>query len=135
MLGALGMKTLFIELGSPRENGHTESFNGKMRDELLKGELIGALWGAKVLCGNRVKKYNTAQPHSALGFRPPGTRGRYSPGCRRAGICNIRGGTRIGGRPDKSYRDIMVGIIAITTVSRSVARNFPIISLYRPVSA
>ena len=46
------MSTLFIEPGSPWENGYVESFNGKMSDELLKQELIDTLWEAKVLCGN-----------------------------------------------------------------------------------
>ncbi len=50
-LGGLGVKTLFIELGSPWENGYIESFNGKMRDELLNREIFTTLTGAKVLIG------------------------------------------------------------------------------------
>jgi len=61
-LNRLGVKTLFIERGSPWENGYIESFNGKLRGELLK---------AKVLIEERRKEYNQVRPHSALGYRPP----------------------------------------------------------------
>jgi len=70
-LGRLGVKTLYIERGSPWENGYVESFIGKMRDELLNGELFCCLAEAKVLVEQWRKTYNHIRPHSALGYRPP----------------------------------------------------------------
>jgi len=70
-LNELGVKTLFIERGSPWENGYIESFNGKLRDELLNGEIFTTLLEAKVLIENWRKEYNQARPHSALRYRPP----------------------------------------------------------------
>jgi putative transposase len=67
----MGSVTLFIEPGSPWENGYVESFNGKMRDELLNGELFDTLLEAKVIVGQWVNHYNKIRPHSALGQRPP----------------------------------------------------------------
>ena len=66
-----GVKTLFIEPGSPWENGYIESFNGKLRDELLNGELFDTLLEAQVLVERWRTHYNTARPHSSLGYRPP----------------------------------------------------------------
>jgi putative transposase len=65
------VKTLFIEPGSPWENGYIESFNGKLRDELLNGEIFDTLLEAKVLIERWRVEYNTIRPHSALGYRPP----------------------------------------------------------------
>lgn len=65
------VKTLFIEPGSPWENGYVESFNGKLRDELLNGEIFDTLMEAKVLTERWRIEYNTIRPHSALGYRPP----------------------------------------------------------------
>ncbi len=65
------MKTLFIEPGSPWENGYVESFNGKLRDELLNREQFETLLEAKVLIERWRQHYNTVRPHSALGYRPP----------------------------------------------------------------
>ena len=70
-LGHLGVKTLFIEPGSPWENGYNESFNGKLRDELLNGELFDTLLEARVLVERWRRHYNTVRPHSSLGYRPP----------------------------------------------------------------
>jgi len=70
-LGRLGVGTLFIEPGSPWENGYIESFNGKLRDELLNGEIFTTLAEAKVLIEEWRKEYNHIRPHSALGYRPP----------------------------------------------------------------
>ena len=66
-----GVKTLFIEPGSPWENGYIESFNGKLRDELLNGEIFETLLEAKVLIERWRWQYNTIRPHSSLGYRPP----------------------------------------------------------------
>jgi len=66
-----GVKTLFIEPGSPRENGYIESFNGKLRDELLNREIFTTLTEAKVLIEEWRREYNRVRPHSSLGYRPP----------------------------------------------------------------
>jgi len=63
--------TLFIEPGSPWENGYVESFNGKFRDEFLNLEILYTLQEAKVLIERWRKEYNTIRPHSSLGYRPP----------------------------------------------------------------
>jgi transposase InsO family protein len=70
-LARIGVKTLFIEPGSPWENGYIESFNGKLRDELLKREVFTTLEEARVLIGQWRREYNQVRPHSALGYRPP----------------------------------------------------------------
>lgn len=70
-LARLGVKTLFIERGSPWENGYVESFNGKLRDELLNREVFDTLAEAQVLIGQWRQEYNQFRPHSALGYRPP----------------------------------------------------------------
>jgi len=67
----LGVKTLFIEPGSPWENGYIESFNGKLRDELLNREVFTTLTEAQILIEQWRKEYNQVRPHSALGYRPP----------------------------------------------------------------
>ena len=67
----LGVKTLFIERGSPWENGYIESFNGKLRDELLDREIFTTLEEARALIEQWRREYNQVRPHSALGYRPP----------------------------------------------------------------
>jgi transposase InsO family protein len=70
-LGKLGTGTLYIERGSPWENGYCESFNGKLRDECLNGEIFYSLQEAQVVIEQWRVEYNTRRPHSALGYRPP----------------------------------------------------------------
>jgi len=70
-LNKIGVKTLFIEPGSPWENGYVESFNGKLRDELLNREIFTTLTEAKVLIEQWRQEYNHIRPHSSLGYRPP----------------------------------------------------------------
>ena len=70
-LGKVGVKTLYIEPGSPWENGYIESFNGKLRDELLNGEIFYTLKEAKIVIEAWRRHYNTIRPHSSLGYRPP----------------------------------------------------------------
>jgi transposase InsO family protein len=70
-LKGLGVTTLYIEPGSPWENGYIESFNGKLRDELLNGEIFDTLLEARVLIERWRTHYNTVRPHSSLGYRPP----------------------------------------------------------------
>jgi len=70
-LQRVSVGTLFIERGSPWENGYIESFNGKLRDELLNGEIFYTLKEAKILIERWRKEYNQIRPHSSLGYRPP----------------------------------------------------------------
>jgi putative transposase len=70
-LTRLQVRPLYIEPGSPWENGYIESFNGKMRDELLNGEIFYSLKESQVLIEMWSKHYNTIRPHSSLGYRPP----------------------------------------------------------------
>jgi putative transposase len=77
-LGRLGVKTLFIEPGSPWENGYNESFNGKLRDELLNGEIFYTLQEAQILIERWRDEYNTFRPHSSLGYQPPAPEARQS---------------------------------------------------------
>lgn len=70
-LGRLGVATLYIEKASPWENGYNESFNGKLRDELLNREIFYSLAEARVLIETWRRHYNTERPHSSLGYRPP----------------------------------------------------------------
>jgi putative transposase len=70
-LGRVGVTTLYIEPGSPWENGYIESFNGKLTDELLDGEVFDTLLEAKVLIERYRVLYNTVRPHSSPGYRPP----------------------------------------------------------------
>lgn len=70
-LSKLGVTTLFIEPGSPWENGYVESFQGKMRDELLNREVFTTLLEARILIESWRKEYNQVRPHSSLGYRPP----------------------------------------------------------------
>jgi transposase InsO family protein len=70
-LVGLGVKTLYIEPGSPWENGYIESFNGKLRDELLNREIFATLEEARILIEQWRKEYNQIRPHSAKNYRPP----------------------------------------------------------------
>ena len=67
----LSVQPLFIEPGSPWENGYIESFNARMRDELLNGEIFFTLLEAKVVIQMWVKHYNQVRPHSSLNYKPP----------------------------------------------------------------
>ena len=70
-LRKVGVKTLYIEPGSPWENGYCESFNGKLRDELLDREVFYSLKEVQVLTEQWRREYNQVRPHSSLGYRPP----------------------------------------------------------------
>ena len=70
-LAKIGVKTLYIASASPWENGYIESFNGKLRDELLNREVFSTLTEAKVLIEEWRREYNGVRPHSSLGYRPP----------------------------------------------------------------
>ena len=70
-LAKTGAQTLYIEPGSPWENGYCESFNSKMRDEFLNGEIFYSLNEVRALTERWRVYYNTERPHSSLGYRPP----------------------------------------------------------------
>jgi transposase InsO family protein len=70
-LANLGVKTLYIEPGSPWENGYVESFIGRFRDELLNGEIFDTLIETRVLIELWRREYNGKRPHSSLGYKPP----------------------------------------------------------------
>ena len=70
-LGRVDVQTLFIEPGSPWENGYIESFNGRLRDEYLNGECFDTLLEAQVLIEAWRNEYNRIRPHSSLGYRSP----------------------------------------------------------------
>jgi len=70
-LAAVGSKTAYIMPGSPWENGYCESFNSKLRDELLNGEIFYTLKEAKIVIEAWRKHYNTIRPHSSLRYQPP----------------------------------------------------------------
>ncbi len=77
-LQRLGVDPLFIEPGSPWENGYIESFNGKLRDELLNGEIFDTITEAKVVTERWRNYYNKIRPHSSLGYKPPAPETFYS---------------------------------------------------------
>ena len=95
-LARVGVKTLYIEPGSPWENGYNESFNGKLRDEMLDGEIFYSLKEAQLLIERWRHHYNTVRPHSALGYRPPAPQAiaprRTDPACAMNGL-----------QPDQSF--------------------------------
>ncbi|WP_160119848.1 IS3 family transposase [Rhodovarius lipocyclicus] len=70
-IAGVGARTAYIEKASPWENGYVESFNGKLRDELLNGEVFNTLKEAQVLIEEWRRHYNRVRPHSSLGYRPP----------------------------------------------------------------
>lgn len=78
-LANVGTRTLYIERGSPWENGYCESFNGKLRDELLNGEIFYSLKEAQIVIEQWRVEYNTERPHSALGYRPPAPVAAFRP--------------------------------------------------------
>lgn len=67
----IGVITTYIKPGSPWENGYCESFNARMRDEFLNGEIFGNIFEVEVLTKRWVEYYNSIRPHSSLGGRPP----------------------------------------------------------------
>ena len=68
---AVGAKTAYIEPGSPWENGYVESFNARLRDELLNGEIFYTLREAQIIIESWRRHYNAVRPHASLGYRPP----------------------------------------------------------------
>jgi transposase InsO family protein len=79
-LHKLKVKTLYIEPGSPWENGYNESFNGRLRDELLNGETFYTLKEAQVIMEQWRHHYNHIRPHTSLGYKPPAPMTRIKEG-------------------------------------------------------
>jgi len=79
-LASVGTRKLYIEPGSPWENEYCESFNGKLRDECLNGEIFYSLKEAHVVIEKWRVEYNTKRPHSALGYRSPAPAASSPPG-------------------------------------------------------
>ena len=79
-IAAVGARTAYIEPGSPWENGYCESFNGKLRDELLNGEMFYTLKEATTVIEAWRRHYNTVRPHSSLQYRPPAPEAIVWPG-------------------------------------------------------
>jgi transposase InsO family protein len=78
-IAAVGAKTAYIEPGSPWENGYCESFNSKLRDELLNGEIFYTLAEARIIIESWRQHYNEVRPHSSLGYKPPAPKVLTSP--------------------------------------------------------
>ena len=78
-IAAVGAKTAYIEPGSPWENGYCESFNSKLRDELLNGEIFYTLAEARIIIESWRQHYNEVRPHSSLGYKPPAPEVLISP--------------------------------------------------------
>ena len=70
-IAAVGAKTAYIAPGSPWENGYIESFNARLRDELLEGEIFYTLKEAQIVIESWRRHYNAVRPHASLGYRPP----------------------------------------------------------------
>ena len=70
-IAAVGSKTAYIAPGSPWENGYVESFNARLRDELLNGEIFYSLREAQILIESWRRHYNAVRPHGSLGYKPP----------------------------------------------------------------
>ena len=70
-IAAVGARTAYIAPGSPWENGFVESFNARLRDELLNGEIFYSLAEARVIIENWRKHFNAVRPHGSLGYRAP----------------------------------------------------------------
>jgi transposase InsO family protein len=83
-IGAVGAQTAYVERGSPWENGYVESFNSRLRDELLNGEIFTTLKEAQIVIEGWRQHYNRVRPHSSLGYKPPAPRDR--------GMARPRGG-------------------------------------------
>ena len=95
-LSLLEVKPLYIEPGSPWENGYIESFHDKFRDELLDRELFDTLYEARVLVAQWRREYNTVRPHSSLGYRPPAPEAAAWPlGARSCGVLHTGNQLRI----------------------------------------
>lgn len=103
-LARVGVTTLFIEPGSPWENGYVERFNGKLRDEVLAREQFDTLLEAKVLIERWRQTCDTVRPHSSLGYRPPVPEANEADWRGDKSHSNLRTGSIPGGRPVYTYR-------------------------------
>ena len=119
-IAAVGASTAYIEPGSPWENGYCESFNSRLRDELLNGEIFYTLKEAKVVIEGWRKHYNIQRPHSSLGYRPPAPEAlvwpsppdqphpRHRPWRKHPSCTNINPGPPNGDRPPLSREFVRI---------------------------
>src|SRR5215472_14057090 len=77
-IAVVGAKTAYIERGSPWENGYIESFNARLRDELLNGEIFYTLREAQIVIESWRRHYNTTRPHASIGYKPPAPEGIHA---------------------------------------------------------
>ena len=70
-IAAVGARTAYIERGSPWENGFIESFNARLRDELLNGEVFYTLREAQIVIESWRRHYNTVRPHASIRYQAP----------------------------------------------------------------
>jgi transposase InsO family protein len=85
-LARRGSKTLYIEPGSPWENAYSETFNSRLRDELLDREVFETLKEAKVILEDHRLDYNHRRPHSSLGYRTPA---EFAAACFGPGVASL----------------------------------------------
>ena len=113
-LPRVGVQTLFIEPGSPWENGYVESFNGKLRDEHLNVELFDTLLEAQVLTERWRCKYNQLRPHSSLGYRLPATGAGGHTTAAHAWTARARSGSNLGSGTNGGGRSMPSTVSAVT---------------------
>ncbi len=129
-LPRVGVRTLFIQLGSRWENGYNESFNGKLRDELLNGEIFYSLREVQILTERWRQEYNTIRPHSSLGYRPPAPGDNKAEAGRRT---DVTSGTGNGGR--SFWETSMIGIAINRTGPGSFGPDVrPVVGLHSSIS-
>jgi putative transposase len=90
-IAAVGAKIACIEPGSPWETGYCESFSGKLRDELLNGEIFYSLKEAKTVIETWRRHYNTIRPNSSLGYRPPAPEALVMPATAEIKLTSVMG--------------------------------------------
>ena len=101
---AVGAKTAYIAPGSPWENGFIESFNARLRDELLNGEIFYTLREAQIVIESWRRHYNTVRPHASLGYRPPAPQVFVSGILRVAGCAGARASVKLTFQLDHSMK-------------------------------
>ena len=102
-LAATGAKTLYIEPGSPWENGYCESFNSKLRDEFLNGEFFYSMKELRVLAEGWRVHYNTVRPHSSRGYRSPAPQAWLTEASQGYGKVESKGRSPLSHTPDYGY--------------------------------
>ena len=115
-LARIGVKTLYIEPGSPWENDYCESFNSKLRDELLNMEIFTTLREAQVLIEQWRRHYNAVRPHSSLGYQPPAPKAILPPASELT-YAPLRPAQILPGR--RSFLSVIVSLLGVTITDRN----------------